>query len=164
MAEDDGQDPPEAGKRLRRNGDGRLSNSQAPGSDAALRRAARSTVCLRGLRAGALASAPPGDAEVLAKAARRTALWLKVDAVVFETATGLELHGDTEPAIETDVWDRCLALVTLGGRLERALGRRGVVVAWLHGAHLQLQPTPMAVLGTVGGLQVVHAYLDAFER
>jgi hypothetical protein len=150
--------------RLRPDWAGRLSTLRAPGGDARLRRVPRSPADLRGTRAQAPEPEPRDARQVLAKAARRTARWLGLDAEVFETATGLELDGESVPTPETDRWDRCFALVQLGGRLERSLGRRGIVLAWLHGRHVQLRPTPVRVLGTAGGLQAINDYLDQFER
>jgi hypothetical protein len=80
-------------ERVRRDWQGRLSNLSAPGADARLRRAMSVPVRLRGLKAGAPEPALEDGAVVLAKAARRTGAWLKLTPAVFETATGLVLHG-----------------------------------------------------------------------
>lgn len=160
MDEELGDGDDDAVQRLRRVWAARLSPLQAPGGEARLRHAIRSTAS----HPRAPEPEPREGAHVLATAARRTAAWLKLDAATFEAATGLALHADTVPPSDSGCWDRSLAFVQLGGRLERKLGRRGVVVDWLRATHLQLRPTPLAVLGTVKGVQTIHDYLDHFER
>lgn len=137
---------------------------RAPGASARLNRAFRRPVRLRGLRAGAHDHDDVDAGAVLAKAARYTARWLGLDPELFEVATGLAWHRDVTPALDSQEWARCLALVQLGGRLESKLGRRGMVRAWLTGRHLQLEPTPLDVLAAPDGLAALHRYLDAFER
>ena len=151
-------------ERVRRDWQGRLSGLSVPGTDARLRRAMRRPVRLRGLKAGAPEPELEDGAVVLAKAARRTGAWLKLAPGVFETATGLALQGEDVPAPGSDSWDRCLALVQLGGRLERRLGRRGVVHRWLRSPNSTLTPTPLDVLSRPGGVQALADHLDAFDR
>lgn len=124
----------------------------------------RYPVRVAGLRAGLPPAAQPDGAAVLAKAARYTGAWLGLDENVFEAATGLAMTGSEVPSPDGPAWAKCLSLVRLGGRLESRLGRRGMVRAWLRSRHLVLVPTPLAVLGTPGGLQVVADYLAGFER
>jgi hypothetical protein len=155
------EDPVE---RLRREYEGRLSMLRAPGSSARLNRAFRRPVRLRGLRAGMQQDVHVDAGAVLAKAARHTARWLGLAPEVFRSATGLPWQGDATPALDTEEWARCLALVQLGGRLESKLGRRGVVRTWLKGRHLELKPTPLDVLAGPDGLAAVQEYLEAFER
>lgn len=151
-------------ERVRRDWQGRLSTLRAPGANARLRRAMRTPVRLRGLKAGAPEPELEDGAVVLAKTARRTGAWLKLTPGVFETATGLALQGETLPTPASDSWDRCLALVQLGGRLERRLGRRGVVARWLCSPNATLEPSPLDVLSTPGGVQALTDHLNAFDR
>lgn len=124
----------------------------------------RRPVRLGGLRAGAPEPEPADGAVVLAKAARRTGRWLKLTPELFHAVSGLSSDGDVAPQPETPEWDRCLTLVRLGGKLERMLGRRGVVCTWLRARNLALEPTPIAVLAMPDGLAAVMGYLDQFER
>lgn len=137
---------------------------RAPGASARLARAARRPVRVRGLKAGAPDPVDVDAGAVLLKAARHTARWLRLEPEVFRMATGLAWDGALPPALDSDEWTRCLALVRLGGRLEAMLGRRGVVRAWLRGRNLQLLPTPLAVLRRPDGLAALNAHLDAYER
>lgn len=161
-----GEPPPQDDgiERLRREYEGRLSMLQAPGATSRLNRAMRRPVRLRGLRAGSHDDVDVDAGAVLAKAARHTARWLGLAPELFARATGLPWEGDAKPAVDSEGWARCLALVQLGGRLKSKLGRRGTVRAWLAGRHLQLEPTPLDVLAAPGGLAALNAYLDAFER
>jgi hypothetical protein len=83
---------------------------------------------------------------------------------------GVETHlsaldnGEDVPTPRNESWDRCLALVRLGGRLERRLGRRGVVRHWLQTPNATLAPTPLDVLSRPGGVQALVDHLDAFDR
>lgn len=156
--------PDDGIERLRREYEGRLSMLQAPGTTARLNRAMRRPVHLRGLRAGSQDEVDVDAGAVLVKAARHTARWLGLDPELFARATGLPWRGDATPAVGSEEWARCLALVQLGGRLESKLGRRGTVRAWLRGRHVQLVPTPLDVLAAPGGLAALNGYLDAFER
>lgn len=151
-------------ERVRLDWQGRLSWLDAPGADARLRRAMRRPVRLHSLKAGAPEPEFVDGARVLAKAARRTAIWLKVPSAIFEAATGLALAAEDVPSQGSVTWSRCLLFVEVGGRLERRLGRRGVVHGWLCSRSADLEPTPMAVLGAPGGLQSLVDYLTAFDR
>ena len=151
-------------ERMRRDWEGRLSTIQGRGGDARLRRAMRYSVRLRGRKAGVPEPPLADGAVLLAKAARRTAVWLGLDAATFESATGLALVGYSIPIAGTPSWAACLVLVRLAGRLERQLGRRGVVRAWLHSPHTALEPNPVGVLAMPDGARLIADYLDHFER
>ena len=112
--------------------------------------------------AGEAARRDAGDR--LGDAARYAAVWLKLHASVFNTATSLALGGTDAPERGSPAWGDCLRLVRVARRLEAVLGRRGTVRRWLTGPNLALRPTPLHVLGQPGGLARVEAYLDSFRR
>lgn len=100
---------------------------------------------------------------VLAKAVRRTAVWLGLDKEALCAATGLDPSALTVRAEDEATWSACLVLVCLAGRLERLLGQRRMVLQWMRSPHTVLQPNPGAVL-TTHGPQKISDYLDTFER
>jgi hypothetical protein len=107
---------------------------------------------------------------VLAKSARRTAQWLRLDPALFEALTGLELQHEptSQPSAElrpqTREWRNALEVVYLGFRLEQCLGTRDAATAWLRGHNTALGLTPQAAMDADRETRRVLAYVEQHLR
>lgn len=102
-------------------------------------------------------------AQVLAKAARRAAVWLGVTDS--ELCAALQVERLDEPLqAGSPSWYGALALIQLTLRLERLVGSADAARRWLRGPNTGLGRPPIGILLEPGGPMTLVDYAHGFTR